>query len=68
MSCSSIVVIARVGYVRRSALRELARVLASSPATPIGFVATGSGIADRYGYGWYGDAAVIAEAQQSIRQ
>jgi Mrp family chromosome partitioning ATPase len=64
----AIVVIARVGYVRRSALRELARVLASSPATPIGFVATGSGIADRYGYGWYGDAAVIAEAQQSIRQ
>jgi Mrp family chromosome partitioning ATPase len=64
----AVVVVARVGRVRRSALRELARVLASSPARPIGFVATGSADGDRYGYGWYGDPALVAEPLESIRR
>jgi Mrp family chromosome partitioning ATPase len=43
----AVIVVVRFGVVRRSTLRELARLLAASPATPLGFVATGSVVGDR---------------------
>jgi Mrp family chromosome partitioning ATPase len=65
----TVLVVVRQGAVRRSALRELGRVLASSPARPLGFVVTGSAVADRYEQGWYyGHPAPLTGEQKSIRQ
>jgi polysaccharide biosynthesis transport protein len=65
----TVLVVVRQGAVRRSALRELGRVLASSPARPLGFVVTGSAVADRYDQNWYyGHPAPITGEQESIRR
>jgi Mrp family chromosome partitioning ATPase len=65
----SVMVVVRQGVVRRSTLRELGRVLASSPASPLGFVATGSAVPDRYEYGWYyQDPLAVTREQESIRR
>jgi tyrosine-protein kinase len=65
----TVLVVVRQGGVRRSTLRELGRVLASSPARPLGFVVTGSAVADRYEYGWYyQDPLSITREQESIRE
>jgi tyrosine-protein kinase len=65
----SVLVVVRQGVVRRSTLRELGRVLASSPASPLGFVATGSAAPDRYEYGWYyQDPLAVTREQESIRE
>jgi polysaccharide biosynthesis transport protein len=65
----SVLVVVRQGVVRRSTLRELGRVLASSPASPLGFVATGSAAPDRYEYGWYyQDPLSLTREQESTRE
>jgi Mrp family chromosome partitioning ATPase/capsular polysaccharide biosynthesis protein len=65
----SVLVVVRQGVVRRSTLRELGRVLASSPARPLGFVVTGSAVADRYEYGWYyQDPLSVMREQESTRE
>jgi polysaccharide biosynthesis transport protein len=65
----SVLVVVRQGVVRRSTLRELGRVLASSLASPLGFVATGSAVADRYEDSWYyGHPASVIGEQESIRR
>jgi Mrp family chromosome partitioning ATPase len=50
-----ILVVARVNRVRRPMLHELERLLAMSPARPIGFIATGTVVdmvyEDAYRYG-----------------
>jgi tyrosine-protein kinase len=65
----TVLVVVRQGGVRRSTLRELGRVLATSPARPLGFVVTGSAVADRYEYGWYyQDPLSTMREQESIRE
>jgi polysaccharide biosynthesis transport protein len=65
----TVLVVVRQGAVRRSTLRELGRVLASSPATPLGFVVTNSAVADRYEHGWYyGHPASLTGEQESVRR
>ena len=65
----AVVVVVRLGLVRRSKLRELVRALTASPATPLGFVATGSMFGDRYDLDWYyHDPALLAEHRESIRR
>ncbi len=55
----ALVIVARLNYVRRPALLELARVLDSCPTPRLGFVATGAAHDEAYGYGYgygYGHA------------
>jgi polysaccharide biosynthesis transport protein len=49
----AIVLITRLNVVRRPMLSELRRLLHSSPAATVGFVATGSGAEEGYGYAGY---------------
>jgi succinoglycan biosynthesis transport protein ExoP len=49
----AIVVIARLGVLRRHTLHELRRVLDASPAATLGMVVTGLDEEDQYGYGAY---------------
>jgi succinoglycan biosynthesis transport protein ExoP len=64
----AVLVVVRFGVVRRSTLRDLTRALAASPAMPLGFVATGSTIGDRYELDWYyHDPALFAEPRESIQ-
>lgn len=46
-------VVTRLNVVRRPMLAEMRRVLHSSPAARLGFVLTGAGQEDGYGYGGY---------------
>jgi polysaccharide biosynthesis transport protein len=48
----SILVVARLGYVQRPLLHELARQLEASPAKPIGFVLAGAPRSGVYAYGY----------------
>jgi tyrosine-protein kinase len=48
----AILVVARLGYVQRPLLHELARQLESSPAKPIGFVLAGAPKSGVYAYGY----------------
>jgi tyrosine-protein kinase Etk/Wzc len=47
----AIVVMTRAGVVTRPMLSDLARVLQTLPATKLGFVITGAGVEETYGYG-----------------
>jgi polysaccharide biosynthesis transport protein len=47
----SIVAVVRLGVIDRTALTDLKRELAASPAPTIGFVLTGTDAPDAYGYG-----------------
>ena len=49
----AVMVVARFQLMPRSRLKELARVLAAFPATPLGIVATGAAFGDRYRDDWY---------------
>jgi polysaccharide biosynthesis transport protein len=60
-------VVARLGYVQRMLLQELARQLQSSPAKPIGFVVTGAPSTGAYAYGYdYGQSP--SEATRSAQR
>jgi succinoglycan biosynthesis transport protein ExoP len=61
----AVIVVARLGTVRKPALRELRRVLASCPAEKLGFVVTGARQSDVYYYGG-GDGA-HEQAQELVR-
>jgi hypothetical protein len=52
-----VIVVSRVGVVRRAALAELREALAASPARKLGVVVTGADREDQAGYG-YGDLRV----------
>ena len=54
----AVVVVTRLGVVKRSALDELRRVLDSAPVAKLGFILTGVPASDTYGYG-YGYGATI---------
>jgi polysaccharide biosynthesis transport protein len=48
----AVVIVARLGVVRRDLAREVRRVLQSVPAQKLGFVITGQGAESGYGYGY----------------
>jgi len=49
----AIVVVARIGLLRRPHLREARRILDASPAGKLGFIVTGAEREEGYGYGRY---------------
>jgi Mrp family chromosome partitioning ATPase len=53
MQADSLIVVARLGVVDRTALDDLKRQLSTSPAHPIGFVLTGGDVRAIEGYGTY---------------
>lgn len=61
----ALVVVTRLNIIRRPTLRELRRVLDTSPASKLGFVLTGAEIEDGYGYrGYYGAYAARKETSR----
>jgi polysaccharide biosynthesis transport protein len=65
----ALIVVVRFQLMPRSRLKELARVLAASPAMPLGIVATGVSLSDRYRDDWYYQAPeLFAEQQQTIQR
>ena len=50
----AVVVITRLGEIRRSALSELARLLEAAPIVKLGFIVTGVGSDEDQAYGGYG--------------
>lgn len=59
----AVVLVTRLGLVNRTALRDVKRQLASSPASTLGFVATGVSTTAAYGYGGYYDAKAPSEVE-----
>ena len=51
----ALVVVARVGLIDRTSLRDLKRQLSASPAPTLGFVMSGVAVSAAYGYGGYYD-------------
>jgi hypothetical protein len=49
----ALLVVTRLGVVRRPMLKELKRALDSSPAAKLGFVVTDAELEEGYGYGRY---------------
>jgi hypothetical protein len=65
----AVIGVVRLGLVKRAKVRELARAFTTSPATPLGFVATGSVIGDRYDLDlYYQDPGLPAERPESIQR
>jgi len=65
----AVVGVVRLGLVKRSKVREFVRGLTTSPATPLGFVATGSVLGDRYELDlYYHDPGPPAERRESIQR
>jgi polysaccharide biosynthesis transport protein len=58
----AIVVVARLGVVNRSALRDLKRQLAAAPARTIGCAVTGVDVPAAYSYSGYFEPAVLSAA------
>ncbi|MGZ8708181.1 MAG: polysaccharide biosynthesis tyrosine autokinase, partial [Gaiellaceae bacterium] len=50
----ALMVVSRVGVVRRQMLADLRRMLETAPAEVLGVLATGASITSTYGYGLYG--------------
>ena len=50
----AVLIVTRLGEVRRSALNELARLLDSAPIVKLGFIVTGAGADEDQAYGGYG--------------
>jgi polysaccharide biosynthesis transport protein len=51
----ALLVVSRMTLARRSMLAEVRRVLAASPAEPLGFILTGAALEETYGYGDYSE-------------
>jgi Mrp family chromosome partitioning ATPase/capsular polysaccharide biosynthesis protein len=65
----AVMVVARFQLMPRSRLKELARVLATFPATPLGIVATGAAFGDRYRDDWYYQyPELLSEQRESIQR
>jgi Mrp family chromosome partitioning ATPase len=65
----AMIVVVRFQLMPRQRLKELVRVLAASPATPLGIVATGAAFGDRYRDDWYFQYPALAtEQQESIQR
>lgn len=66
-----IIVATNISNTRRPVLNELRRVLMNSPGEKLGFVLTGAGLEDRYGYGYsgygyYGPPATAATKAERV--
>ena len=65
----AVIVVVRFQLMPRQRLKELARLLAASPATPLGVVATGAAFGDRYRDDWYYQyPALLTEQRESIQR
>ena len=65
----AVIVVVRFQLMPRQRLKELARLLAASPATPLGIVATGAAFGDRYRDDWYYQyPALLTEQRESIQR
>jgi len=68
-TADAVIVVVRFRLMKRSRLSELARLIAASPAMPLGIVVTGAAFGDRYLDDWYYQyPEVLAEQQPSIQR
>jgi succinoglycan biosynthesis transport protein ExoP len=68
-TADAVILVARAGEVTRGMLAEVHRLLASVPATKLGFVLTNSQVDSRYGYGgYYGGYASATQPSQAQTQ
>ena len=61
----ALILVTRLGLVSRTALQDVKRQLAASPASKLGFVATGVATTAAYGYGGYFEADASANGSGS---
>ncbi|HJU49016.1 MAG TPA: division plane positioning ATPase MipZ [Gaiellaceae bacterium] len=64
-STDAMVVVVRLGLVKRPALEELRRALHMCPTVKLGYVATGTELEEGYGYGGYEDSGYYGERHVS---